>query len=144
MDNQVTKSIIINGEVAHLYDRWRDFPSHPEFREDITSVTDEGEDTNRWVMEGPHETKLEWITKTTTLEPNKRIAWKTIAGDLKTSGQVIFTSLPKGQAEVTVTSQTVPPKDMTDEVALRFFTNEAAQLEKDLRRFKTLVEKGSS
>ena len=143
MKQQVTKSIIINGDVTQLYDRWKDFSTHSQFRENIRSVRGEGKDTNRWVMVGPGETKLEWLTKTTTLEPNKRIAWKTIDGDLKTSGQVTFTSLPKGQAEVTVTSQTVPPEDLTDEAAVQFFSDEETRLEKDLRHFKTLVEKGT-
>ena len=120
-NSQVTKSIIVNGDVAHLYSTWMDFSNHPQFMENITSVTKEGDDTNRWVMEGPLNKKFEWITKTTTKEPNKRIGWKTIEGDLKKSGQVTFTDLPKGQAEITVTSQTIPPEDLVDKAALQFF-----------------------
>ncbi len=139
-NSQVTKSIIVNGDVAHLYSTWMDFSNHPQFMENITSVTKEGDDTNRWVMEGPLNKKFEWITKTTTKEPNKRIGWKTIEGDLKKSGQVTFTDLPKGQAEVTVTAQTIPPEDLVDKAALQFFANEEEQLQKDLRNFKALIE----
>jgi uncharacterized membrane protein len=59
----------------------------------IKSVTPQGDETYRWVMAGPNDVEAEWITETTRLEPNKRIAWKTIEGDLKTSGQVTFTEL---------------------------------------------------
>lgn len=144
LNTQVTKSIIVSGDIAHLYNTWMDFRNHPKFMKNITSVTQEGDHTNRWVMEGPLNKKFEWITKTTTREPNKRIAWKTIAGDLKKSGQVTFTGLPKGQAEVTVTSQTIPPDDLVDKAALQFFADEETQLEKGLRSFKALIEKGSA
>jgi uncharacterized membrane protein len=91
-------------------------------------------------MEGPLDTRLEWTTKTTRMETNKRIAWKTTEGDLKTSGQVTFTDLPQGQAEITVTSQTIPPDNLIDKVSGHLFENEGAQWEKDLRRFKAFVE----
>lgn len=140
MGKQITKSIIVKGEVPDLYEAWLDFGNHPNFMKHITSVTPEGPDVNSWVMEGPLNTKLEWTTKTTRVEPNKRIAWKTIEGDLKTSGQVTFTALPQGQAEITVTSQVVPPDDLIEKVANFLFEDEETQLEKDLRSFKALAE----
>ena len=140
MSNQVTKSIIVNGEVPELYKTWSDFSNYPQFMEHITSITPEGPDTHHWVMEAPFNTRLEWTTKATRLEPNQRIAWKTVEGDLKTSGQVTFTDLPQGQAEITVTSQLIPPDDLFEKVALWLSENEEVQLEKDLRRFKALVE----
>lgn len=140
MKNQITKSIIVNGEVPVLYDIWKDFQKHPLFMEQVTAVTPDGPDTNHWVMEGPLNKKWEWTTKTTRLEPNQRIAWKTIEGDLKTSGQVTFTGLPKGQAEVTVTLFTVPPEELADKAIFTLLENTESQLEKDLRNFKAFVE----
>ena len=143
MRQQVTKSIIVNGEAADLYKTWLDFTNHPRFMEHITTVSPQDAETAHWVMDGPLNTKLEWTTKTTRLEPNKRIAWKTIEGDLKSSGQVTFNSLPRGQTEVTVTAQTIPPDDLIDKVSLVLFENEGVQLERDLRRFKALIENRS-
>jgi uncharacterized membrane protein len=143
MANQVTKSIIVNGNVDELYETWADFSNYPQFMEHITSVRQNGLDTNHWVMEGPLNTKLEWTTKTTRMEPEKRIAWKTIDGDLKTSGQVTFNELPKGQVEVTVISQVIPPDNLLEKAALALFQDEDGQLEKDLRSFKAMVENRS-
>lgn len=140
MANQVTKSIIVNGEVDQLYETWADFSNLPRFMEHVTAVTPAGEDTNHWVMEGPLKKKLEWTTKTTRMDPEKRIAWKTIEGDMKTSGQVTFTELPKGQVEVTVVSHIVPPDNLLDKAALALFEDDEKQLEKDLRSFKAMVE----
>jgi uncharacterized membrane protein len=144
MKSQITKSIIVSGETPALYDTLRDFQNYPRFMEQVTAVTPEGPDTNHWVMEGPLNTRLEWTTKTTRLEPNKRIAWKTIEGDLKTSGQITFTELPQGQAEVTVTFQTIPPNDLIEKVATSLFVDNEAQLEKDLRNFKAYIENSSA
>lgn len=142
MGEQITKSIIVNGEVSDLYKAWLDFSSHAQFVGRIKSVTREGADNNRyrWVMEGPLNTRLEWTTKTTRMELNRRIAWKTIEGVLKTTGQVTFTDLPQGQAEITVTSQTISPDDLIEKVATSLFSDEDTQLEKDLRNFKAMVE----
>lgn len=143
MANQVTKSIIVNGDVDEMYQTWSDFRTHPRFMEHITAVTRQGNDTNHWVMEGPLNTKLEWTTKTTCLEPEKRIAWKTIEGDVKSSGQVTFNELPKGQVEVTVISQVIPPDNLLEKAAMALFADEEGQLEKDLRNFKAMVENRS-
>lgn len=143
MSKKITKSIIVNGEVPDLYSTWLDFSNHPHFMENIKSVKQDGPDTNRWLMEGPLNTQLEWTTKTTRAEPNKRIAWKTIEGDLKVSGQVTFTDLPQGQAEITVTSQTIPPENLIEKVAIWLFEDEDAQLEKSMRNFKAFVENRS-
>lgn len=140
MNQQVTKTIIVHAEVPILYDTWRDFTTHPQFMEHVTSVTPNGDDTYHWVLEGPADTKLEWTTKTTRLDPYTRIAWKTIEGDFKTSGQVTFTDLPKGQAEITVTTQTIPPDNLTAKETSALFENEEAQWEKDLRNFREFVE----
>jgi uncharacterized membrane protein len=130
----------VNGEIPDLYEAWLDFGNHPNFMKNITSVTQQGSDVNSWVMEGPLNTRFEWTTKTTRVEPNKRIAWKTLEGDLKTSGQVTFTALPQGQAEITITTQTIPPDNLIEKVATSLFKDEDVQLEKDLRSFKALVE----
>jgi uncharacterized membrane protein len=140
MGKQITKSIIVKGEVRELYDAWLDFGNHPNFMEHITSVTAKGPDVNSWVMEGPLNTRLEWTTKTTREEENQRIAWKTIEGDLKSSGQVTFTPLTQGRVEITVTSLMNPPDNLIEKVAIVLFEDEEAQLEKDLRSFKAMAE----
>jgi uncharacterized membrane protein len=140
MGDQITKTIIVKGQSPDLFRAWLNFGNHPQFMENVTSVSRRGPDTNRWRMEGLTETELEWTTKTTREEPNKRIAWKTIEGDLKTSGQVTFTDLPQGETEITVTAQTVAPDDLIQEEADAFFLDEAAQLTRDLRNFKAMIE----
>ena len=139
MSKQITKSIIIKGEVPDLYQNWLKFDNHPQFLENVSMVNQEGKDVQHWIMEGSFNTRMEWTTELTREEENKRIAWKTIEGDLKTSGQVTFNGLPQGQTEITVVSKITPPDNLVEKLAA-LFEDEEEQLEKDLRKFKAFAE----
>jgi uncharacterized membrane protein len=144
MDNKtVTKSITVNGSVDYIYGLWENFETFPTFMENIEQVTSVGDDLWHWVMEGPLGTRLEWTAETTTREPNKRIAWnsKDMDGDVKTSGQVVFSELPQGQTEVTVTMHYEPNKGgLAGDVVAALFGQPEKRLEEDLRNFKNFAE----
>ncbi len=140
---QVTKNIIVKAKVADVFKLWSNFENFPQFMQNIKSIRKTGDDFSHWVMEGPFGTKLEWDAKTTRFEENKRIGWSSIQGDLKTSGQVTFNSLPDGETEVTVMMQYVPPAGLAGEVVAALFDDPEARLTEDLRNFKRYVEKSA-
>lgn len=112
MSDQVTKSIIVKGDLNEIYGVWADFSNFPRFMANIDSITPQGENRSHWVMKGPLGTKFEWDARTTLMEKNSRIAWKSVDGgdsNMKTSGQVTFKQLPHQEIQVTVTLQYVPP-----------------------------------
>lgn len=137
----VTKNIIVKASVDKAYEIWSNFENFPKFMQHIRSVYKTGDDLSHWVMEGPMGTKIEWNARTTRLDPNKRIGWNSIDGDIKTSGQVTFNSLPDQQTEVTVTLQYVPPAGLAGEVVAEIFGNPEGKLTEDLRNFKKFIEK---
>lgn len=141
--DQVTKSIIVEGEVDYIYGLWEAFETFPNFMSNITLVNKTGENTSHWVMEGPLNTKLEWDAETTRKEENKRIAWnsKDDGGDVTTSGEVTFTGLPDEQTEVTATVHYEPNKaGLAGKVVSALFGNPEEKLETDLRNFKEYAE----
>ena len=143
MDNQVTKTIIVEGDVTDVYDLWANFENFPHFMQNITSVQKTGENTSHWVMAGPLNTKLEWDAETTRMEENKRVGWNTKGddGDVTTSGQVTFNSLPNNQTEVTVTLHYEPNKGgLAGEVVDALFSKPEEKLQEDLRNFKNFAE----
>ena len=79
--------------------------------------------------------------ETTRLEPNKRIAWNSIEGDVKTSGQVTFNDLGKGETEVTVTFQYTPPAGAAGELVARALENPETLIDESVRAFKSYAEK---
>jgi uncharacterized membrane protein len=140
MSNQVTESIIVQGSVDHIYNLWADFENFPNFMKDIKSIKKTGNRTSHWVIEGPHQTMVEWTAEMTRLEPNKRIAWSSTGGDIKTSGQVTFATLPQGETEITVTLHYAPSADLASNVATELFSDIEDRLIRDLRNFKAYAE----
>ncbi|NIR46908.1 SRPBCC family protein [candidate division KSB1 bacterium] len=139
MPEQVTKSIIVKGKVSDIYDIWADFEKFPNFMEPVKRIEKTGDRTSHWVVEGPFDSVIEWDAETTTLEQNKRIAWNSKNGDIKTSGQVTFTELPQNQTQVNVTLQYLP-KGISSVIYDKLFGNLEEQLAENLRKFKAFAE----
>jgi len=141
MADQVTRDIIVKANIDDVYTIWANFENFPRFMTYIKSITKTGERTSHWVMEGPLGKDLEWDADTTTLEPNKRIAWNSRdGGDIKTSGQVTFNELAQGQTEITVMLQYVPPAGKLGEFVANLFSDPDKRLDEDLRNFKAYAE----
>lgn len=135
-----TKNIIVHADIGDVYGAWANFTNFPHFMQHIESVTMTGEKSSHWVMAGPLNTTLEWDAQTTRMEENKRIAWNSTEGDIKTSGQVTFNSLPDNQVEVTVMLKYVPPAGLAGEVVAELFGKPEEKLMTDLRNFKRYIE----
>ncbi len=142
----VTKSTIVKSPVSDVYDLWSNFENFPKFMDNIESITltgdndRTGEPMSHWVMRGPLETLIEWDARTTRMEENKRIAWSSTQGDIETSGQVLFTSLPDGETEVAVTLLYVPPAGLLGQAVVALFGDPEGKLARDLTNFKRQIE----
>ena len=141
MAKQVTKSIIVKGTVNEVFQVWADFENFSNFMKPVKAVSKINGRKSHWVVEGPLGKTIEWDAETTTFEPNQRIAWNSNDGDIKTTGQVTFTSLPENQTQVTVTLQYVPPAGLASSIADKLFGDPEGQLQENLRGFKSYVEK---
>jgi len=145
MAEQFTKDIIVKANIGDVYAIWANFENFPRFMTYIKAITKTSDRTSHWVMEGPLGKDLEWDAETTTLEPNKRIAWNSRdGGDIKTSGQVTFNELAQGQTEITVMLQYVPPAGKLGEFVAHLFSDPDKRLDQDLRNFKAYVEETHS
>lgn len=140
MSDQIAKTIIVKGDPAKVYDLWSDFENFPHFMKNIKYVRKTGAKTSHWVMAGPMGKELEWDAQITDVQENKRIAWSSTDGDIKTSGQVTFNPLVHGETEVTVLLKFSPPGGPLGDAAARLLDNPDKKLEEDLRRFKRYVE----
>jgi len=138
--DEITKSIIVKGEISQIYSVWKDFANFPRFMKNIESVTPTGEGLSHWVMRGPLDVRFEWDARVTRMEENSRIAWASSDGDMKTSGQVTFKQLSNNETEITVTMHYVPPAGALGEAAAALFSQPEQRVEEDLRNFKAYVE----
>jgi uncharacterized membrane protein len=141
MPQQTTKTLIVGAPAADVFAAWANFENFPRFMKHIKSVRRTGERTTRWVAEGPLGREVEWEAETTRYEPDKRIAWRSLADSpVRTSGQVTFQELPDDQTDVTVTMQYVAPGGAAGEKVAQLLKNPEEMLAEDLRNFKAFVE----
>lgn len=139
-EQKITHSLIIKGSPEELYNLWADFEKHPQFSENLKEVRLLDEKVTRWTMKGPLGKDIEWTAEMTRDEAGKRIAWKTLEGDVKNSGQITFESLPDNQTQVTVLMIYIPPAGKVGEVGAKILADPAERVEEDLKAFKKYAE----
>jgi uncharacterized membrane protein len=141
MSEQTAQTIVVQGSPREVFDLWADFESFPKFMKNIKSVTRTGERSTHWTADGPLGKTVEWDAQTTVFEPGKRIGWNsTPQSQVRTSGMVTFTELPKNQTEVNVAMHYEPPAGKLGEAVAAVFSDPTKRLAEDLRNFKSYAE----
>jgi len=135
--DQYTKTIAVKKNIAYVFKLWKEFENFPKFMKNITAV-EKIDGISQWVMKRPLGKEVRWDAKTTTDILDKEIAWSSTGGDIKTSGQVLFTEIDNDTTQITVTLK----YDVggMKEIVRRLFANPEKQLEEDLRNFKEYTE----
>jgi uncharacterized membrane protein len=139
---QRTEKIIeIDAPVERVFDLFSDFESFPRWMRNIKEVRYTGRRYTRWTADAPLGTSVEWEAETTHFEPDHRIAWRTVRGDVDTDGEVIFEETGRGTTRMRVVLGYDPPAGRLGAlVASLFGKNPERQLEEDLERFAEVVE----
>jgi uncharacterized protein YndB with AHSA1/START domain len=139
---QRTEKIIeINAPVERVFDLFSDFESFPRWMSHIKEVRYTGRRYTRWTAEAPLGSSVEWEAKTVAFEPDRRIAWRSVRGDVETEGDVVFNETVRGTTLVRVRLDYDPPAGRLGALVARLFgTNPEEQLEEDLERFAEVAE----
>lgn len=137
---QITESVIIKGSADQIFDMWADLGMLPSIIKDIKEVQEIDPLTSHWVVKGPLGKSFEWTAEITRFDEDRRIGWRTIDGDIKTSGQITFKDLPQNETEMTVTMQYVPPAGKVGEIASKILENPREKISEGLRDFKAFAE----
>jgi uncharacterized membrane protein len=142
MGESFTHSILVKGSIQDVFRAWTSFEDYPTFMQDVESVSRmrDGDGTFRWRMQGPMGKELEWTTQITRWEENQRLAWKTLEGDIQTSGQVTFAELPDGYTQVTLMYHYEPPAGALGNLGAKLFGDPEKRVLEDLRSFKNYFE----
>ncbi len=139
------RAITIRAPRMELYRFWRRLDNLPRFMDHVRSVTMEGEDRSRWVVEeGPM--TLTWTTEITDDVEGRRIAWRSLPGsEVRNEGSVEFRDAPGDRGtEVHVEIRYQPPGGAVVAAPLRALLKRftAHQFNVELARFRQLVEAG--
>ncbi|HEV2911802.1 MAG TPA: SRPBCC family protein [Pyrinomonadaceae bacterium] len=139
---QRTEKIIeIDAPVERVFDLFSDFESFPRWMSHIREVRYTGRRYTRWTADAPLGSSVEWEAETTHFEPDHRIAWRSVRGDVDTEGEVIFQETSRGTTLMRVVLGYDPPAGRLGALVARLFgSNPEQQLEDDLERFALVAE----
>jgi uncharacterized membrane protein len=135
---KIEDTIEVQVPVQQAYNQWTQFEDFPKFMNGIQSVQQLDDTHVQWVAEIRGESR-QWTTEITEQQPDEKVAWKTIEGEVKNDGVVTFE--PMGDAQTRVSVQMDVEGDSTAEnVAGDLLGVVKKQVHGDLERFKQLIE----
>jgi uncharacterized membrane protein len=135
---KIQDTIEVQAPVQRAYNQWTQFEDFPKFMEGIQSVQQLDDTHVHWVAEIRGESR-EWTTEITEQQPDKKVAWKTIEGEVKNDGVVTFEQVAGGQTRVNVRMD-VEGESTAENVAGDLLGVVKNQVHGDLERFKQLIE----
>jgi uncharacterized membrane protein len=136
--SKIQDSIEVQAPVQQAYNQWTQFEDFPKFMEGIQSVQQLDDTHVHWVAEIRGETR-EWTTEITEQRPDEKVAWKTIAGEVKNDGVVSFEQIARDRTRVNV-QMDVEGESTAENVAGDLLGVVQSQVHGDLERFKQLIE----
>ena len=137
----VRTSALVHSEPGKLYGMWRDVENAPQWQEQIEQVTRTSETTSHWVMRSG-DASVEWDAEILADEPERRIVWKSIAGDSDNAGEVIFDKAPGGRGTIVTVLQEFRMGKLASAWETLVGRNPKQAVIENLRHFKALAETG--
>ena len=141
----VMKAITVLRPIEEVYDFWLDFQNLPRFMGHLAAV-DQGEMGNfRWTTKGVDGASAEWEIELTERVANEMIGWQAAKGsEVANSAAVFFTPAPGDRGtEVRVDFTWEQKGGKVGSLFARLFGEDPeVEIEKDLRRFKQIMETG--
>jgi uncharacterized membrane protein len=135
---KVEDSIEVQAPVRQAYNQWTQFEEFPKFMEGIQSVQQLDDTHVQWVAEIAGKSR-QWTTEITEQQPDKKVAWRTIDGEVKNDGAVSFEEIAGGQTRVNL-EMDVEGDSGAANVAGDLLGVVKRQVHGDLERFKQLIE----
>lgn len=135
------KFIEIDAPLERVFDLFSNFENFPRWMRNIKDVHYSGRHFTRWTARAPFGSEVEWEAETTLYQPDHKIAWRSVRGDVDTEGEVIFEETRRGTTRMHVILGYDPPAGRLGAmVASLFGKDPEKQLEDDLERFAAVAE----
>ncbi|WP_405010171.1 SRPBCC family protein [Kitasatospora sp. NBC_01539] len=137
----VEESVEVGAPVPVVFGRWTRFEEFPLFVRGVLQVDRPEPDLTRWTVRAGGSTR-EFDARITELIPDERVAWASVAGDLRQAGVVTFHQLEDDRTRLMLQLY-VEPHGLVDRVGdvLGFVHRRALD---GLADFKAFVEAGAA
>ncbi len=142
----VQKTIVIDRPVHEVFDLCSRFDNFPMFMQHVREVDLEiGGRKSRWTVDGPAGTRLEFEAETVAFDPDRVIAWRTVANQpIDHEGRVRFEAMD-GSTRVHVQMTYRPPGGIVGHALAHILGwDPKARMDDDLIRLKALLEEGKT
>ncbi|MHA6720613.1 SRPBCC family protein [Sphingomonas sp. RS6] len=143
-DKLVARAVTINRPRDELYAFWRDFSNLPAVLDNVERIEMLDKNRSHWVVKAPGGGTVEWESRVTEDREGELIAWASEDGaDIPNSGRIEFHDAGQRGTVVIATINYAQPGGTIGRVISRIFQREPKmQAQRDLRRFKQLMETG--
>jgi uncharacterized membrane protein len=133
----IEKTIDVAVPVSVAYDQWTQFEEFPQFMSGIVQVRQLDDSHVRWVAEVEGE-RQEWDAEIVEQVPDRVVAWRATNG-LENSGRVEFEPIDSGARTRVSVEMEYDPEGLKEQFGALIGVD-GRQVEKDLERFRELVE----
>lgn len=136
-------SVIVARPKEELFRIWRTFSNLPIFMDHLVSVEEHDSKHSLWTAKGPAGTVIRWEAEIINEIENERIAWQSLEGSgVDHAGTVVFEDV-EGGTRIHVVLRYDPPGDQIGAwLAKAVREDPQTQMERDLHRFKQIMEIG--
>lgn len=143
-DTLVARAVTINRPRSDCFAFWRDFANLPTIMDNVESVEMLDDKRSHWVVKAPGGRTVEWDATITEEVPDALLAWASEEGaDISNSGRIEFRDAGARGTVVTATILYDSPGGAIGSLIAKLFQREPkVQAQRDLRRFKQLMETG--
>lgn len=136
---QIEETVEVDVPVRVAYDQWTRFETFPEFMNGVESVTRTDGGHDHWVTNVAGIVRT-FDTEVTRQEPDRQVAWRTVGGEARHTGDVTFEPLAGDRTRVTVRIDW-EPSDLLERIGDAIGVDDH-QVRADAKRFKQFVERG--
>ena len=137
----VRTSVLVQADPMTLYTLWRDVDKASLWQETIIEARSTSDKTSHWTMSAGDK-NIQWDSEVLNDEPGKRIAWRSIAGDLENAGEVMFEPSPGNRGTQVTLLQEFGMSKLASAWRTLVDHNPKQAIIESLRNFKALAETG--
>lgn len=137
---RIEKVIEINAPVGVVFGLYSDFEKFPEWMKSLKEVRRVDDRYTKWTANAPL-MSVEWEAETTAFEPDRRIAWKTVRGDVEMDGDVTFEETESGTTRMHISLGYEPPAGRLGSLIAHLLGSDPEQqIDEELKRFAQMAE----
>jgi uncharacterized membrane protein len=134
------KVIEVNAPINVVFGLYSDFEKFPEWMKSLKEVRRVDDRYTKWTANAPL-MSVEWEAETTAFEPERRIAWKTVRGDVEMDGDVTFEETESGTTRMHISLGYEPPAGRLGSLIAHLLGSDPEkQIDEELKRFASMAE----